>query len=132
MSVVAIIGIGGVVIVFMAVFSIADGFRAAMRGTGDPQTVIVLRSGSDTEMTSGLGGEEARLIAEAQAAAERLGSVCADFPAERFGALVFQVALLRLKDHLPQDTYQALRQRFEQQPAAFLNTLRLRTHPRAD
>jgi putative ABC transport system permease protein len=63
-SVVAIIGIGGVVIVFTAVLSIADGFRAAMRGTGDPQTVIVLRSGSDTEMTSGLGGEEARLIAE--------------------------------------------------------------------
>jgi putative ABC transport system permease protein len=64
-SVVAVIGIGGVVIVFTAVLSIAEGFRAAMRGTGDPQTVIVLRSGSDTEMTSGLGGEEARLIAEA-------------------------------------------------------------------
>jgi putative ABC transport system permease protein len=64
-SVVAIIGIGGVVIVFTAVLSIADGFRAAMRGTGDPQTVIVMRSGSDTEMTSGFGGEEARLITEA-------------------------------------------------------------------
>jgi putative ABC transport system permease protein len=36
-----------------------------MRGTGDPQTVIVLRSGSDTEMTSGLSGEDARLISEA-------------------------------------------------------------------
>jgi putative ABC transport system permease protein len=64
-SVVAIIGIGGVVIVFTAVLSIAEGFRAAMRGTGDPQTVIVLRSGSDTEMTSGITGEEARLIGEA-------------------------------------------------------------------
>jgi putative ABC transport system permease protein len=64
-SVVAIIGIGGVVIVFTAVLSIADGFRAAMRGTGDPQTVIVLRSGSDTEMTSGFSGEEAKLISEA-------------------------------------------------------------------
>src|SRR5262245_66115889 len=64
-SVVAIIGIGGVVIVFTAVLSIADGFRAAMRGTGDPQTVIVMRSGSDTEMTSGLSGEDARLISEA-------------------------------------------------------------------
>jgi putative ABC transport system permease protein len=63
-SVVAIIGIGGVVIVFTAVLSIADGFRAAMQGTGDPQTVIVLRSGSDTEMTSGLSGEEAKLISE--------------------------------------------------------------------
>src|SRR5919205_150119 len=63
-SVVAVIGIGGVVIVFTAVLSIAEGFRAAMRGTGDPQTVIVLRSGSDTEMTSGISGEEARLITE--------------------------------------------------------------------
>ena len=64
-SVVAIIGIGGVVIVFTAVLSIAEGFRAAMRGTGDPQTVIVMRSGSDTEMTSAFSGEEARLVTEA-------------------------------------------------------------------
>jgi putative ABC transport system permease protein len=64
-STVAGLGIAGVVIVFTAVFSIAEGFRAAMRGTGDPRTVIVLRSGSDTEMTSGLSGEHARLITEA-------------------------------------------------------------------
>jgi putative ABC transport system permease protein len=64
-SAVAIVGIAGVVIVFTAVLSIAEGFSAAMKGTGDPRTVIVLRTGSDTEMTSGLGGEEARLIAEA-------------------------------------------------------------------
>jgi putative ABC transport system permease protein len=62
---VAIIGISGVIIVFIAVLSIAEGFRAAMRGTGDPRTVIVLRSGSDTEMTSGFSGEMARLITEA-------------------------------------------------------------------
>ena len=63
-SIVAVIGIAGVVIVFTAVLSIAEGFRAAMQGTGDPQTVIVLRAASDTEMTSGFGGEEARLISE--------------------------------------------------------------------
>jgi putative ABC transport system permease protein len=62
---VAIIGIGGVVIVFTAVLSIAEGFRAAMQGTGDPRTVMVMRAGSDTEMTSGFSGEEARLITEA-------------------------------------------------------------------
>ncbi len=44
-STVAVIGIAGVVIVFTAVLSIAEGFRAAMQGTGDPQTVIVLRAG---------------------------------------------------------------------------------------
>lgn len=64
-SAVAVIGIAGVVIVFVAVLSIAEGFQQAMRGTGDPRTVIVLRSGSDTEMTSGLSGEHARLITEA-------------------------------------------------------------------
>jgi putative ABC transport system permease protein len=61
---VAVVGIAGVVVVFTAVLSIAEGFRATMRGTGDPQTVIVLRAGSDTEMTSGLSGEDARLITE--------------------------------------------------------------------
>ena len=64
-SVVAIIGIAGVVVVFISVLSIAEGFSHAMRGTGDPRTVIVLRSGSDTEMTSGFGGEGARIITEA-------------------------------------------------------------------
>src|SRR5918993_514191 len=61
-SVVAITGIAGVVVVFLGVLSIAEGFRAAMAGVGDPQTVIVMRAGSDTEMTSGLGGDTARLI----------------------------------------------------------------------
>ena len=61
-SAVAIIGIAGVVVVFLGVLSIAEGFRAAMAGVGDPQTVIVMRAGSDTEMTSGFSGDTARLI----------------------------------------------------------------------
>jgi putative ABC transport system permease protein len=61
-SIVAVVGIAGVVVVFTAVLSIAEGFRAAMVGAGDPRRVIVLRSGSDTEMTSGLSGEDANLV----------------------------------------------------------------------
>src|SRR4051812_46703188 len=61
-SAVAITGIAGVVVVFLGVLSIAEGFHAAMAGVGDPQTVIVMRAGSDTEMTSGLSGDAARLI----------------------------------------------------------------------
>jgi putative ABC transport system permease protein len=61
-SAVAITGIAGVVVVFLGVLSIAEGFRTAMAGVGDPQTVIVMRAGSDTEMTSGLSGDTARLI----------------------------------------------------------------------
>src|SRR3954466_12206043 len=61
-AVVAMIGIAGVVVVFLGVLSIAEGLRAAMASVGDPQTVIVMRAGSDTEMTSGLSGDSARLI----------------------------------------------------------------------
>src|SRR5919106_1801949 len=61
-SAVAIVGIAGVVVVFLGVLSIAEGFRAAMSDVGDPQTVIVMRAGSDTEMTSGLSGDTARII----------------------------------------------------------------------
>ena len=64
-SVVAMIGICGVVVVFIGVLSIAEGFKKAMAETGDPQTVIVMRSGSDTEMTSILEGDAAKIIADA-------------------------------------------------------------------
>jgi len=64
-SIVAVIGIAGVVIVFTAVLSIAEGFQAAMTGKGDPLRVLILRSGADTEMTSGLGGEDVRTILDA-------------------------------------------------------------------
>src|SRR3954470_23723489 len=61
-SAVAVIGIAGVVVVFLGVLSIAEGFRTAMASVGDAQTVIVMRAGSDTEMTSGLSGDTARLV----------------------------------------------------------------------
>jgi putative ABC transport system permease protein len=61
-SAVAVIGVAGVVVVFVSVLSIAEGFRAAMARAGDPERIIVLRTGSDTEMTSGFSGETARII----------------------------------------------------------------------
>jgi putative ABC transport system permease protein len=64
-SSVAIVGIAGVVLVFVAVLSIAEGVSATMKASGDPLTVMILRAGSDTEMTSGLGGEEVRIIQDA-------------------------------------------------------------------
>ncbi len=64
-SIVAIIGIAGVVIVSIAVLSIAEGFRAAMTEAGDPETAIVMRAASDTEMTSTISGDEARIIENA-------------------------------------------------------------------
>ena len=61
-SAVAIVGIAGVIVVFLGVLSIGEGFRKAMADVGDPQTVMVMRAGSDTEMTSGFGGDTVRLI----------------------------------------------------------------------
>jgi putative ABC transport system permease protein len=61
-SAVAAVCIAGVVIVFVGVLSIGEGFHKAMAGVGDPQTVIVMRAGADTEMTSGLSGDTARII----------------------------------------------------------------------
>jgi putative ABC transport system permease protein len=60
----AIFGIAGVVLVFVAVLSIAQGFRHAMTASGREDTAIVLRSGASAEMMSGLAREETRIIAE--------------------------------------------------------------------
>ena len=64
-SSVAVIGIAGVVLVFVAVLSIAEGVSATMKASGDPDVVLVLRAGSDTEMTSGLAGDATRIIQDA-------------------------------------------------------------------
>jgi putative ABC transport system permease protein len=62
---VAIVGIAGVVIVLVSVLSIAQGFAAAMEESGSPVRALVMRSGADSEMTSGLGAAEVDLIKQA-------------------------------------------------------------------
>jgi putative ABC transport system permease protein len=59
------VGIAGVVVVFVGVLSIAAGFQAAMTISGPEDVAIVLRSGADGEMTSGLSRDEARIIPDA-------------------------------------------------------------------
>ena len=63
-AVTAAIGIAGVVAVLVSVLAISEGFRRAMTVSGSPDVAIVLRSGADSEMTSGLTREETRLIAD--------------------------------------------------------------------
>ncbi|ACB74796.1 ABC transporter permease [Opitutus terrae] len=65
MAIAATVGIAGVVAVLVGVLSMAEGFRRAMTVSGDPGIALVLRAGADTEMTSGLGRGETRLIADA-------------------------------------------------------------------
>jgi putative ABC transport system permease protein len=62
---VAIVGIAGVVIVLVSVLSIASGFTAAMRESGSPSRALVMRSGADSEMTSGLAGSDLDVIKQA-------------------------------------------------------------------
>ncbi|MEE4637534.1 MAG: ABC transporter permease [Wenzhouxiangella sp.] len=64
-SLVAIIGVAGVVAVLVAVLSMARGFERSLEGGALPENVIVMRSGAGSELESGLSGEQARLIAQA-------------------------------------------------------------------
>lgn len=63
-SAAALFGIAGVVAVLVGVLSIAQGIMGTMRSTGGQDTVIILRSNADSEMTSGLGGDQATYITE--------------------------------------------------------------------
>jgi len=61
----AAVGIAGVVGVLVGVLAIAQGFRSAMTASGSPDVAIVLRTGADSEMTSGLDRESAKTISDA-------------------------------------------------------------------
>jgi len=76
-SAAAMLGIAGVVAVMVGVLSIAQGVHKTMSNSGGTENAIVLRSGSDTEMMSGLMGDDARLIAETPGVARNAAGVMA-------------------------------------------------------
>src|ERR1051325_7156176 len=61
----ALFGIVGVVGVLVSVLSMAAGFKRTMAASSSADSAIVLRSGANDEMSSGLQREETRLVAEA-------------------------------------------------------------------
>jgi putative ABC transport system permease protein len=63
-SVTAVFGIAGVVAVMVSVLSIAQGILQTMDNSASADNVVVLRSGANTEMMSGLVGDDTRIIAE--------------------------------------------------------------------
>jgi putative ABC transport system permease protein len=94
-SAVAVIGIAGVVLVFVAVLSIADGVAATMKASGDPNVALILRAGSDTEMTSGMLGDHVNVIKDSPGIARDAGGtplaspelfVIVDHPLRRSGS----------------------------------------------
>src|SRR5262245_10424616 len=70
-SILALIGIGLVVVIFNFILALADGFQKVLSTTGSDRNVIVLRKGSTAELNSGLTREQARNVASrAEAFAE--------------------------------------------------------------
>jgi putative ABC transport system permease protein len=68
-SVVALVGIAGVVMVLIGVLSISAGFRAVLTLSGARDVAIVLRSGATDEMGSGLTLEQTKVIADSKSVA---------------------------------------------------------------
>jgi ABC-type lipoprotein release transport system permease subunit len=64
-SLATVFGVAGVVAVFVGVLSIGEGFAASMRAGGREDVAMVMRSGNDSEMMSGLPREDTDLIKQA-------------------------------------------------------------------
>ena len=61
-SLVIVIGIGGVVAVLTAMLAMAEGFQKTLQNAGRAEHAMVLRDGSNEELSSGLAGEQTDLI----------------------------------------------------------------------
>jgi putative ABC transport system permease protein len=64
-SVVAVLGIAGTVGVFVAMLSLAQGFKATLVASGSPRNAIVRRAGATSEMESVMQLDQVRVIEDA-------------------------------------------------------------------
>lgn len=64
-SVVAVLGIAGTVAVFVAMLSLARGFKATLVASGSPHNAIVRRAGATAEMESVVALDQVRVIEDA-------------------------------------------------------------------
>jgi putative ABC transport system permease protein len=71
-NLVAVLGIAGVVAVFVAMLSMARGFKLTLVESGSPGNAIVLRGGATTEMMSALTLDELRVISDAPGVAKNV------------------------------------------------------------
>ncbi len=67
---VAVVGFTGVVLVLVALLSMAAGFRRTLGATGSPDVAIVLRKGSGAELSSTLTLDQARRVGDAPGVAQ--------------------------------------------------------------
>ena len=64
-AIVAVIGIAGTVGVFVAMLSLARGFRATLVASGSPGNALVMRAGSTSEMMGGVTLNTVKIIQDA-------------------------------------------------------------------
>lgn len=64
-SLVAVLGVGGVTLVLIALLSIAAGFQAALEGSGSDDVAIIMRAGSTNELSGGFGVDTVTVVEDA-------------------------------------------------------------------
>ena len=64
-AIVAVLGIAGTVGVFVAMLSLANGFKATLVASGSPGNALILRAGSPTEMMGGVTLASVRVVQDA-------------------------------------------------------------------
>ena len=68
-SLVAVLGIGGVTLVLVALLSIGAGFSKALEGSGSDQVALIMRSGSTSEMQSYFVADQVTALNDVQSIA---------------------------------------------------------------
>jgi putative ABC transport system permease protein len=64
-TIVAVLGIAGTVGVFVAMLSLARGFRATLVASGSEDNALIVRAGATSEMTSGVPLDSVKIIQDA-------------------------------------------------------------------
>jgi putative ABC transport system permease protein len=64
-AIVAVLGIAGTVGVFVAMLSLARGFRATLVSSGSEDNAIIMRAGATSEMTGGVGIDTVKILQDA-------------------------------------------------------------------
>jgi putative ABC transport system permease protein len=84
-SLVSIIGIAGVVMIFVGVLSISEGFRRTLELAGSDRVAVILRGGASSEMASNFAPEQVQIIKQAPGVAKNASGPIAS--AELFTAV---------------------------------------------
>jgi putative ABC transport system permease protein len=64
-TIVAVLGIAGTVGVFVAMLSLARGFKATLVASGSPDNALIMRAGSPSEMMGGITLESIKVVQDA-------------------------------------------------------------------